>query len=202
MLSCYAILNMDLLRGKCVRYSSLFFSDDPLQSHYCLAHQRTLEDRMTRLENSRSNSQEQIAVSSNSPIPALEKPVLNRSRRFGQIHFHSDDPPRLNRAMRLIVALLLIITFAQFMHEAPLQASAATVTFVGAGDISTCSNNNDEATAKLLDGISGTVFTTGDHVYPDGTSTQFTNCYKPTWGRHKGRTRPTPGNHDYNTSGA
>jgi len=73
---------------------------------------------------------------------------------------------------------------------------------VGAGDISTCSNNNDEATAKLLDGISGTVFTAGDNAYDSGTITEYTNCYDPTWGRHKARTKPSPGNHEYQTSGA
>jgi len=76
------------------------------------------------------------------------------------------------------------------------------VVLVGAGDIATCSSTGDEQTAALLDAISGTVFTAGDNVYPDGTSSDFTNCYTPTWGRHKARTRPTPGIHDYNTSGA
>jgi 3',5'-cyclic AMP phosphodiesterase CpdA len=53
-----------------------------------------------------------------------------------------------------------------------------------------------------LDNISGTVFTTGDNVYSDGTYTEFINCYDPTWGRHKARTKPVPGNHDYHTTGA
>jgi hypothetical protein len=73
---------------------------------------------------------------------------------------------------------------------------------VGAGDISSCSQNNDEATAKLLDNIPGTVFTAGDNAYPDGTYDQYVNCYGPTWGRHKSRTQPAPGNHDYHTSNA
>ena len=81
-------------------------------------------------------------------------------------------------------------------------SSSGSVVLVGAGDISRCDNNNDEATAGLLDGISGTVFTTGDNVYDSGTTTEYTNCYNPTWGRHKSRTKPVPGNHDYNTSGA
>ncbi|SBW24117.1 Alkaline phosphatase [Candidatus Protofrankia californiensis] len=72
---------------------------------------------------------------------------------------------------------------------------------VGAGDIAD-SGSGDTATANLLDGISGTVFTVGDNAYPDGTASDFTNYYDPTWGRHKARTRPAPGNHDYNTSGA
>jgi uncharacterized protein YjdB len=74
--------------------------------------------------------------------------------------------------------------------------------FVGAGDIANCSTTTDEATAKLLDAIAGTVWTAGDNVYTNGTATEFATCYEPTWGRHKARTRPAPGNHDYNTSGA
>jgi hypothetical protein len=81
-------------------------------------------------------------------------------------------------------------------------ATTSSYVLVGAGDISSCGNSNDEATAKLLDGISGTVFTTGDNVYTSGTSTQYRDCYNPTWGRHKSRTKPVPGNHDYGTSGA
>lgn len=100
------------------------------------------------------------------------------------------------------LVFLLIVTLLQVTYVQPLKASAATVVLVGAGDIASCSNSNDEATAKLLDNTSGTVFTTGDNVYPDGTYSQYTNCYHPTWGRHKSRTKPVPGNHDYNTSGA
>ncbi len=84
----------------------------------------------------------------------------------------------------------------------PSPTPGASVTLVGAGDISTCDNDGDEATALLLDSIPGTVFTVGDNVYPDGTASQFANCYDPTWGRHKERTRPAPGNHDYNSPGA
>ncbi|HLO15364.1 MAG TPA: metallophosphoesterase [Anaerolineales bacterium] len=76
------------------------------------------------------------------------------------------------------------------------------VIFVGAGDISSCNNDNDELTAQLLDHIPGTVFTTGDNAYGDGTYAQFVSCYDPTWGRHKDRTKPVPGNHDYHTSDA
>src|SRR5918992_2575877 len=36
---------------------------------------------------------------------------------------------------------------------------------VGAGDIADCSRTTDQATARLLDNIEGTVFTVGDHVY-------------------------------------
>ncbi len=70
---------------------------------------------------------------------------------------------------------------------------------VRAGDIAECENTRDEATAAVLDTLPGTVFTAGDNAYDDGTAEEFSNCYAPSWGRHLGRTRPTPGNHDYRT---
>jgi len=72
---------------------------------------------------------------------------------------------------------------------------------LGAGDIAS-SGSGDSATAALVNGISGTVFTTGDNVYTNGTAAEFSSYYQPTWGAFKARTRPAPGNHDYNTSGA
>jgi len=84
----------------------------------------------------------------------------------------------------------------------PTTSAADGVVFVGAGDISSCDNDNDELTAQLLDAIPGTVFTTGDNVYDSGTSSEYSDCYDPTWGRHKARTQPIPGNHEYRTSGA
>ena len=73
---------------------------------------------------------------------------------------------------------------------------------VGAGDIAVCTGTGDEETAALVDAIPGTVFTTGDNVYPDGTAQQFADCYEPSWGRHRDRTMPAVGNHEYHTSGA
>ena len=73
---------------------------------------------------------------------------------------------------------------------------------VGAGDIAGCKTSGDEATAALLDEIPGTVFTIGDNAYDNGTLAEFNDCYGPSWGRHKERTRPVPGNHEYNTTNA
>ncbi len=95
-----------------------------------------------------------------------------------------------------IVAMLLVITLA-LVSIAVLglqngrSVESASVVMVGAGDIAGCAFNNDAATAKLLDGISGTVFTTGDNAYKSGTTSEFENCYAPTWGRHKARTMPS-----------
>ena len=93
----------------------------------------------------------------------------------------------------------------------PTPPDSPVATLVGAGDIAQCTSSGPsaskaEATAKLLDAIprdpSTVVYTTGDNVYNDGTASEFKNCYAPTWGRQKDRTRPVAGNHDYNTSGA
>ena len=80
----------------------------------------------------------------------------------------------------------------------------APAVLVGAGDIASCSSSDDEATAALLDTIAGTVFTLGDNVYDNGTASEFDQCYGPSWGRPaiKARTRPVPGNHEYNTANA
>jgi 3',5'-cyclic AMP phosphodiesterase CpdA len=73
--------------------------------------------------------------------------------------------------------------------------------FAGAGDIALCAGGQQDLTAGLLDTIGGTLFTLGDNVYSSGTRDEFRNCYDRSWGRHKGRTRPSPGNHDYVTPG-
>ena len=76
----------------------------------------------------------------------------------------------------------------------------ASVTLVGAGNIARSDRTNDEATAGLLDGIAGTVFALGDAAYPNGTPTNYANCYNASWGRHLARTSPVTGNHDYDSS--
>ena len=83
--------------------------------------------------------------------------------------------------------------------KATKKKSPDTFTLVGAGDIVGCSDlSGAEATAKLIDAIPGTVFAGGDLAYQRGTYEEFQKCYGPTWGRFKARTRPTPGNHEYN----
>ena len=44
--------------------------------------------------------------------------------------------------------------------------------------------------------------TLGDNAYDNGTLTEFTSWYDPTWGAFKSRTKPSAGNREYNTSGA
>ena len=78
----------------------------------------------------------------------------------------------------------------------------ATATLTGAGDIADCATPWDEATADLLDGIPGIVFTAGDNAYEEGTAEEYANCYGPSWGRHKNRTYPATGNHEYHSPDA
>jgi hypothetical protein len=113
--------------------------------------------------------------------------------------------------LRIVAGLLLVLAVATCTDntgpgagrptiEATTQFTGVAQILMGAGDIASCdvSKTGDEKTAQLLDAVPGaTVFTVGDHAYPDGTAEQFTNCYDPTWGRHKLRTHPTPGDHDY-----
>ena len=73
---------------------------------------------------------------------------------------------------------------------------------VAAGDIASCDNEFDDATAELVEGTEGTVLALGDNTYPHGSAENFDECYDPTWGLFKDRPRPTPGNHDYETEGA
>ena len=129
---------------------------------------------------------------------------------------------RATMRFSFLTGLLLILLGACNKNSAPIkdssidqalpQATAAAeekttngtdVVLVGAGDIASCDDlAGAQATADLLDKIPGTVFTVGDLAYPEGTDEQFAKCYGPTWGRHKARTRPVPGNHEYHTDGA
>jgi calcineurin-like phosphoesterase family protein len=101
----------------------------------------------------------------------------------------------------------LVVTFSGNVTptetaDIPPTQSADSVTLIGAGDISSCDNNDDELTAQLLENAPGTIISVGDNAYESGTLSEYKNCYDPTWGRFKDRIKPVPGNHEYETSGA
>lgn len=82
-------------------------------------------------------------------------------------------------------------------------APAGPVTITAAGDIGWCADlTAAEQTAKIIDQYPGPVLALGDLAYLSGTAEQFQNCYGPTWGRFRTRTRPVPGNHEYLSPGA
>lgn len=108
--------------------------------------------------------------------------------------------------MRPSVVAVAVAAFAAACGselKSPLAPAADTpAVLVGAGDIAVCGAGGSMATGKLLDGEPGTVIVAGDIAYPDGTAEQFRTCYDPAWGRHKDRTRPAPGNHEYGSPDA
>jgi hypothetical protein len=104
------------------------------------------------------------------------------------------------RMVRMVCALLLGLGCV-----ARSSVGQTDPVLVGAGDIAGCDSSkltNPQATATLLDSNSGTVFAAGDLAYQDGAEVNFSRCYDPTWGRHRSRTKPAAGNHEYQTPGA
>ena len=87
-------------------------------------------------------------------------------------------------------------------HASALASPRGGEVVLAAGDIGACDSTGDEATAELLDGMDGTILALGDLAYPDGTVRDFDSCYQTSWGRHRDRTRPIPGNHEYESDAA
>ncbi len=84
----------------------------------------------------------------------------------------------------------------------PDLASSPSFILVGAGDIASCVGGGDEKTAPLVENIlkadpTATAFVAGDNAYEDGSAAEYRDCYGPSWGRFKARTRPSLGNHEY-----
>ena len=102
----------------------------------------------------------------------------------------------------VMVFVMLFAACSRSSFTSPSALIGQTPILIGAGDIAVCGSRHAEATARVLDSVPGIVFTVGDHAYPSGTTQQFTDCYAPTWGRHRARTRPAPGNHDYHSADA
>jgi hypothetical protein len=70
---------------------------------------------------------------------------------------------------------------------------------IAGGDAGT----NDTATSNLVLNVKPTAaLTAGDNAYVSGTLSEYQSDYDPTWGRFKSITRPAPGNHEYDSTGA
>ena len=85
----------------------------------------------------------------------------------------------------------------------PPPPPSLVATLVGAGDIADCAwegGSHAMATGNLVEKVGGAVFTSGDNAYFNATAADFNNCYAPRWGRFRGRTYPSPGNHEYQVS--
>jgi len=72
-----------------------------------------------------------------------------------------------------------------------------------AGGTGTAAACHMRATADLLTAINPTaVLGLGDNQYGNAERAAFEASYGPSWGRLKERTRPVPGNHEYDADGA
>jgi hypothetical protein len=75
-------------------------------------------------------------------------------------------------------------------------------TVLAVGDIAKCPANNHARVATLLHSLPGPFLALGDNAYPNGRLTDYQSCYDPYFGSEKARTRPVPGNHEYDTGSA
>jgi len=78
----------------------------------------------------------------------------------------------------------------------------SSTVLLAAGDIGLCGSRAAAETGQMLEGLEGIVIAVGDLAYRHGTAQEFAMCYDPVWGLHKERTRPAPGNHEYESPAA
>lgn len=84
----------------------------------------------------------------------------------------------------------------------PIIAAAGDIACAPGDDPSADSCQQAATSDLLVDGDAWLVLTTGDNQYEDGELDAFQASYASSWGRVKGLTRPTPGNHDYHVTDA
>jgi alkaline phosphatase len=77
-----------------------------------------------------------------------------------------------------------------------------TATLYAVGDIGWCGSPGMAQTAALLDRSRDPIMLLGDLAYPNGTMADFRRCFEPEYGRFRARSRPVPGNHEYDVHGA
>jgi hypothetical protein len=102
------------------------------------------------------------------------------------------------KALAALGAALALLVGCAGDENGSAEPRRDAVTVLAVGDIARCDNENDDATARLVAAEpSATVLVLGDLAYDQGLNEEFDSCYDPPWGQFKDRTRPTPGNHEY-----
>ncbi len=82
-------------------------------------------------------------------------------------------------------------------------AGDGTIRLLAAGDIAVCGNTAHHAVGAYVESRTDALFMAlGDIAYPDGSPSDFANCYDPHFGDAKARTLPVVGNHEYYTASA
>lgn len=119
---------------------------------------------------------------------------------------------RLRPPVRLL-SRLIGLAVATILAVSPVRADETSTTVLAAGDIAFCERSffrqlsdwfrgysgqpGAPATAALLDRLPGPILVLGDLAYWEGTAEEFNDCYDRSWGRHKARSYPVAGNHEY-----
>jgi hypothetical protein len=114
--------------------------------------------------------------------------------------------------LRLLVPFAVAVGVALLLTARPLTEPSSTLpiptvaatgtVLLAVGDIGSCDGTQDEAVASLAAELPGTIALLGDIAYPDGSASDYADCFDPAWGPLLGRIRPAPGNHDYQTTEA
>jgi len=123
--------------------------------------------------------------------------VLGSAAPSGKIAFYSRESGRL--APRLVVA--------SGVSSDPVLAAAGNIACDPTapefnGRNGTATDCHQKATSDLLAGLKpAAVLTLGDAQYGCGGYSAYQQSYGPSWGRYLSITHPSPGNHDYVTTG-
>jgi hypothetical protein len=102
---------------------------------------------------------------------------------------------------RWLIGALVVASIVSGLATVPARAAGDPV-LIGAGDIATCNASHDSATAALVKGSGGIPITLGDNAYDQGTASEFSKCYDPTWGAFATQTHPAVGDNEYLTPAA
>jgi acid phosphatase type 7 len=110
----------------------------------------------------------------------------------------------LKRRSIAVAAAVVVGSSLPALDSAPARAQVGSgdSVLLAAGDVAKCDSGGDEATAALISNElandpNASVAMLGDGAYPDGDLAHYQQCYEPSWGRFKARTRPSTGNHEY-----
>ena len=138
----------------------------------------------------------------------ISRDLANHDQKPQEVSARTSRLMNVRRTRYCTLWLVLVLTSALVRwwrravgERADTPTPIATV-LLAAGDVGVCGAVAPVETGQMLDAMEGTIVALGDLAYRHGTAQEFATCYDPVWGRHKARTRPSPGNHEYETSGA
>jgi hypothetical protein len=112
---------------------------------------------------------------------------------------------RVTRLRGWSLVLLAVLLAALLVAAEPWAVGAPRDPVItAAGDIAAPNlHGGHRRTAELVERIDpNRALTLGDNQYPNGELDDYQRFYDSSWGQFKGRTAPTPGNHEYRTPAA